>query len=61
MTELINQILHLENEIKEHENQINHHSFYLKIKQAKIKKLRKQFSKITEILNEQLPQPISES
>lgn len=41
-------------EIAGHQNEISAHSFALKIKQAKAKKLEKQLEKIKQLLDEQL-------
>lgn len=45
----------LQAEIINHQNEVNAHSFALKTKQAKIKKLEKQLEKLKEIINEPLP------
>lgn len=50
------QIEKLKVEIEEHNKALNDHSFNLKAKQAKLRKLEKSLEKINEILNE----PISE-
>lgn len=45
-------------EIATHQSEINAHSFALKTKQAKVKRLEKQLEKINEIINEPLPPAI---
>jgi len=42
-------------EIAEHESQSNQHSYQAKIKEAKKRKLEKQYEKLISIINEQLP------
>lgn len=42
-------------EIAEHELQSNQHSYQAKIKEAKKRKLEKQYEKLINIINEQLP------
>ncbi len=42
-------------EIAEHESQSNHHAYQAKIKEAKKRKLEKQYEKLINIINEQLP------
>ena len=45
----------LKAEIATHQSEINAHSFALKTKQAKVKRLEKQLEKLNEIINEPLP------
>lgn len=42
-------------EIADHELQSNQHSYQAKIKEAKKRKLEKQYEKLISIINEQLP------
>jgi hypothetical protein len=53
--DITREIEKLAEEIKEHDNLSNHHAYQAKIKEAKKKKLEKQFEKLVEIINEQLP------
>ena len=59
MTDLDHQIKILESEIITHRNEVERHSFNLKAKEAKLRKLHKQVDRIKEILNEQLPSAVS--
>lgn len=59
MTDLDHQIKILESEIITHRNEVERHSFSLKAKEAKLRKLHKQVEKIKDILNEQLPNSVS--
>lgn len=45
-------------EIAEHESQSNHHAYQAKVKEAKKRKLEKQYEKLINIINEQLPPTI---
>lgn len=60
MTDLTSQIKKLETEIQIHKSELEKHSFQLKSKEAVLRKLNKQFEKIQEILNEQLPTSVSQ-
>lgn len=42
-------------EIADHELQSNHQAYQAKVKEAKKRKLEKQFEKLINLLNEQLP------
>lgn len=42
-------------EIADHESQSAHHAFQAKLKDAKKRKLEKQYEKLISIINEQLP------
>jgi hypothetical protein len=48
----------LKADIVQHQNEISNHSFALKTKVAKVKKLEKQLEKINEIINEPLQTPV---
>lgn len=50
------QIEKLKAEIESHYKALTDHSFHLKSKQAKLRKLEKSLEKINDILNEPLPQ-----
>lgn len=49
------EIERLTGEIAEHESQSNHHAYQAKVKEAKKRKLEKQYEKLINIINEQLP------
>jgi hypothetical protein len=51
----ISEVESLKKEIAKHNDEIRNHSFALKSKQAKLRKLEKIMQKFNEVANEQLP------